>query len=502
MRHRILSSILFISLVPSCGSSATPEVRPPFLAGTWYPSEKSELSVTIASYLSKAMPPGLTHRPLVAVLPHAGYVYSGSTAAWGYKSLASARPDLIVIIGPSHRTAFPGCSVHEIDYYETPLGKVKVAREIAEKLSREPGFTKAQSAFMQEHCIEIQLPFLQSIYGERMERDCPILPVLAGTIDQATIPAIARALARYIAPAREPLVIVSSDFTHYGPRFGYLPFPGGAGIQDRLHRLDKGAIDCILKKDGKCLSGYAEKTGITACGLNPLLIALSLPMEMGEARLLKYDTSCNVTGECDDSVSYAAIIIEGGSAQATAAAINIPQGDRAFLLALARNNIRSHLASGHTVAVRESSLPASCRERRGVFVTLTSRGDLRGCIGTITGTVPLWRGVIDNSYNAAFSDPRFPPLGPDELSSVRIEISVLTEPRIISSPGEIVVGRDGIIIEMGGRRGLLLPQVAMEYGWSVEEFLAHACRKAGLPDDAWRRGAVIYTFQALVFGEG
>lgn len=409
MKPRILSSGIVLVLALACGSAAAPEVRPPILAGTWYPAEKSELSETIASYMAKASPPDGAQPPLLVVVPHAGYVYSGPTAAWGYKALARSRPDLVVIIGPSHRSAFTGCIAHAIDYYETPLGKVKVARAIAEKLSREPGFFKDQSPFHQEHCIEIQLPFLQHIYGHRMERDCTILPILAGDVDDHSLHSIARSLSRHIARARAPLVIVSTDFTHYGPRFGYLPFPGGPGLGERLRRLDTGAIDCILKKDGSCLAGYAEKTGITACGLIPLRIALALTISFGDARLLKYDTSCSVTGECDNSVSYAAIVIGRGASAGPGTSINIPQRDRTLLLALARENIRSYLLSGHAVTVREVTVPASCRGRHGVFVTLKSHGNLRGCIGMITGAAPLWRGVIDNSYNAAFGDPRFPP---------------------------------------------------------------------------------------------
>ncbi len=126
---------------------------------------------------------------------------------------------------------------------------------------------------------------------------------------------------------------------------------------------------------------------------------------------------------------------------------------------------------------------------------------LRGCIGSIEPSQPLFRTVIDNSYNAAFHDPRFPALSQEEFENITIEISVITAPRQIESLEDIIVGRDGLIIEQGDRRGLLLPQVPIEWGWSKEEFLIHTCRKAGLPDYAWKHGARILTFQAIVFDE-
>jgi len=170
-----------------------------------------------------------------------------------------------------------------------------------------------------------------------------------------------------------------------------------------------------------------------------------------------------------------------------------------FLLALARETIQCRL-NGNPLPSREPDSDVLI-EHRGAFVTLKIDGRLRGCIGHVVGVAPLWMAVRDNAIAAAFQDPRFEPLQADELPKTRIEISALTPLRQVT-PEEIMVGRDGIMLERNLARGLLLPQVAVELGWDRETFLDHTCRKAGLEPDCWRHpDTVISTFSAEVFGE-
>ena len=140
-------------------------------------------------------------------------------------------------------------------------------------------------------------------------------------------------------------------------------------------------------------------------------------------------------------------------------------------------------------------------ESRGAFVTLEHHHELRGCIGYIEAIKPLWETIEDCAISAASRDPRFPPVTAAELADIDIEISVLSPLEDLPDPAGVEVGRHGILIEKGYHRGLLLPQVATEYGWNREQFLAHTCLKAGLPMDAWRHGAKIRVFSADVFGE-
>jgi AmmeMemoRadiSam system protein A len=174
---------------------------------------------------------------------------------------------------------------------------------------------------------------------------------------------------------------------------------------------------------------------------------------------------------------------------------------RADLLRLARGTLEAHF-QGQPPPRLASDRAEGFGQSRGLFVTLSKAGELRGCIGTLAPTGDLTRVIPTYALQAAFEDPRFEPLRADELADCRIEVSVLTAPEEIEGPEQIEIGRDGLIIEVGGRRGLLLPQVATEWGFDRERFLVEVSRKAGLPPDAWSRpGARLWSFRAEVFSE-
>jgi hypothetical protein len=177
-----------------------------------------------------------------------------------------------------------------------------------------------------------------------------------------------------------------------------------------------------------------------------------------------------------------------------------------ILVGLARRTVEDYVGEGKVPPVPKE--PRSLREKRGVFVTLTKKGELRGCIGHPLPTTPLAEAVIDSAVSSATKDPRFPPVKPDELSEIEVEVSVLTKPEVIrvkhprEYPEHIKIGRDGLILEWGGYAGLLLPQVPVEWGWDAEEFLSHTCMKAGLTPDCWLNKDVrIQKFSAQVFKE-
>jgi uncharacterized protein len=175
---------------------------------------------------------------------------------------------------------------------------------------------------------------------------------------------------------------------------------------------------------------------------------------------------------------------------------------RKKLLDIARSTIENALL-GRRAETDESGLDESLKAPSGVFVTLRTRGgDLRGCIGSLHPVAPLYKAVSSSAINAAFRDPRFHPLKSDELGAIEIEISVMGPIESVGNPEEIMVGRDGLIVSRGRNAGLLLPQVATEYGWDRDTFLQQTCVKAGLPPDTWRAGDCrIEKFAAEVFGE-
>lgn len=172
---------------------------------------------------------------------------------------------------------------------------------------------------------------------------------------------------------------------------------------------------------------------------------------------------------------------------------------RTMLLRIAREAIAAHLER-RKPAVEE--VPEALLQPAGAFVTLTVEGDLRGCIGTLDASQPVFRAVADSAVNAATRDPRFPPLPASELDRVHLEISVLGEFVPVNDPSGIVIGRHGLLLHFSGRSGLLLPQVPVEYGWDVPTFLERLCVKAGLPSGSWRQaGCSLESFTAEVFGE-
>jgi len=172
--------------------------------------------------------------------------------------------------------------------------------------------------------------------------------------------------------------------------------------------------------------------------------------------------------------------------------------ERRHLVALARAALEARV---HRREEPEIDTVLAIESRHGAFVTIFHRGALRGCLGRLTPDLPLPGLIRHLAQVVADSDPRFDAVRPVELHEIRLEISVLTPAREIASVGEIEIGRHGLIAEHGARSGLLLPQVPAEHGWDLDEFVTHTCLKAGLAGDAWRHGARLFVFEALVFGE-
>ena len=174
--------------------------------------------------------------------------------------------------------------------------------------------------------------------------------------------------------------------------------------------------------------------------------------------------------------------------------------EKRALLETARAALESELGGGPPVRPPPLPKESPIFENRGAFVTLERGEDLRGCIGFVDSRLPLWETVAQAAAGAATRDPRFPRVTADELPHIRIEISALSPPIPVQAPSDIEIGRDGLIVEKGGRRGLLLPQVAPEWGFGPVEFLEATCEKAGLPQDAWKKpGTALFRFEAEVF---
>jgi AmmeMemoRadiSam system protein B len=273
------------------------------LAGTWYPRDSSRLREQIDTWLQESTSPAAAPGRLCAVVvPHAGYQYSGRAAAAAYACVRHVPYTRAVIVAPSHHAAFRGVALLDVDAFSTPLGEMAVDREAVAVLARSPLCTVRPAVYRDEHALEIQLPFLQ-----RALPTVRVVPTLVGTLDADDYEAVAAALAE--VAHGDTVVIVSSDFVHYGWRFAYQPFPatGPAQVAAALRTLDLGAIERVCAGDAAGFLAYIEDTGATICGRTPIAVFLTLHCQRSRGILLSYYTSLDVTGDYEHSVSYASI---------------------------------------------------------------------------------------------------------------------------------------------------------------------------------------------------
>jgi hypothetical protein len=279
------------------------QVLGPAVAGSWYPRDREELAGLVDGLLedAAARAAGPASPAAALIVPHAGFVYSGAVAASAFLGLSGRTFDRVVLLGPSHHFAFPGAAIPDAaTACRTPLGDVPIDREAVFALREASGFRADDRLFEPEHALEAELPFLQRVLAGTV----PVVPVLLG--GRATHEDAQRA-ADALGPllTTSTLVVVSSDFTHFGRRFGFVPFVDD--VPARIRDLDLGAVTTIEAGDAAAFARYVQTTGATICGHRAIDVLLLLPWATAAARLLEYDTSGRITGSWDHSVSYAAL---------------------------------------------------------------------------------------------------------------------------------------------------------------------------------------------------
>jgi AmmeMemoRadiSam system protein B len=278
-------------------------VRKPAAAGRFYPAEPTVLNTEIKEMLDSVEKPRLTGRIRALIVPHAGYPYSGPTAAHAYATLAESNYQRVVIIGPSHYGRVDGITFSDADAFRTPNGDMKIDQRFVERLIQShSALTKQSAPHRHEHSLEVQLPFIQNIMPDQ-----PIVPGVCSHMSLEELRDLAKALSG-VAFDHETLWIISTDFTHYGSSFGYVPFR--KDIANNLEELDMGAIEKIQNCDLPGFFSYVERTGATICGATPIGLLLALleqSQDQISGKLLSYATSADITQQFDHSVSYAAM---------------------------------------------------------------------------------------------------------------------------------------------------------------------------------------------------
>ena len=491
--HTIMIPIVYLITVSTFTANAAPpkNIREPAVNGMFYPGSADELKKVVDGFLKSAKLKEVDGRILAVMVPHAGYTYSGQVAAEAFAQLKGKSIDrktkssvsevnTYVIVGPSHRIAFDGISVYPEGNYKTPLGLVEIDSKLAREIIDMDKMIRYYSpAHVQEHAIEVELPFIQ-----RINEKAKIVPMVVGSQSSEAVQVLEN-IFTHILSREDTVLVMSADLSHYHP-------------YDEAVKLDTAGLEAVAKLDAK---EFAEKinSGGTEVDNPAGIMAMLMATKSlgGQASLLKYANSGDVTGgDKSGVVGYSAVMVTLPPKEE----IKLNDASRKELLKIARSSIEEYLNSGN---IPESKPPNSeLLKNSGAFVTLEKAGNLRGCIGYTQAIMPLYETVTRAAIAAATQDTRFTPVTKEELKQIEISISVLSPIRQIENVNEIEVGKHGLVIRKGGHSGLLLPQVATEQDWDRMTFLQHTCLKAGLPIDAWKENADIYVFTGDVFSEG
>ena len=464
-------------------------VRPATQAGRFYESNPELLSHEVDSFLALHTNDSIDDRVAAIIVPHAGYYFSGNVAASAYMKLNPKKSyKRIFLLGPSHHEWLDGASVNgEVDYYATPLGQVKVDTEVATDLiAADSVFSYRPEAHDREHCLEVQLPFLQRRFSDVP----PIIPIIISTNDFNKLKRIADVLKPYFTD--DNLFIISSDFSHYPS------YKDAYKVDARTGKaVESGDVETFLAAIEANSNSDVRNLATSACGELAIATLLLMIDKNYEVKHLMYQNSGDIDHHDHSRVVgyHSFAILRKGER-----VFSLSEEDKMMLKDIALTSIMDSL-DGKPVSHSSSlySLNRKLDEKCGAFVTLREYDYLRGCMGHFGEDMPLREVVAEMARSAVFEDPRFQPLRRAELDDIDIEISVLTPMKRINSIDEFELHRHGIFIRKGYLSGTFLPQVADEVNWTKEEFLGHCSQdKAGLGWNGWR-DAELFVYEAIVF---
>ena len=423
------------------------------------------------------------------IVPHAGYIFSGKVAASAYNCLNRGKKyKRIFVLASSHRYLYNGVAVYNKGNYSTPLGEIKTDTQLATELAeKSPLFVIHPEAHDAEHSIEVQLPFLQYVFGD----DFVLVPLVIGTQNPGTCREIAETLKPWFTP--ENLFVISTDFSHY-PKYSDACETDKKTADAICSNLPENLISTINSKEIKHIQGLAT----SLCGWTSVLTLLNMTQGREYSyHKIAYQNSGDAPyyGEKNRVVGYWAITVTANKNEFV-----ISKSEKEELLRKARNAISHFVRTGERGKLQPAETHGILNEKAGVFVSIYINGKLRGCIGGFAGEQTL-NEMVQRLAPSSACDRRFDPVQEDELAEMQLEISVLSPLKKIDSVNEIVLGKHGIYLKQGYNSGTFLPQVATKTGWSLEEFLGHCARdKAGIGWNGWK-AAEIFTYEAIIFRE-
>ncbi len=476
--------------------------RVPAVAGQFYPSDKKELSKMIDGFLSKTKKQNLNGKTIGLISPHAGYVFSGQTAAWSYKQVESEKFDTVILIGSSHNYPVKGAAIWTGGNFSTPLGEIEIDEEFTKELLSSKIFQSNNNVHIPEHSLEVQIPFLQKVL-----KNFQLVAILIN--DEQSYKDVAEIIAKTISTSKKSILLVAStDMTHY-------PAKKDAETVDKniLDAIAKFNSDELIKADEKWMSKGISELHCTLCGMAAVITVMETSKNLGADKsvIINYSNSVAAAyGDANKVVGYGAAAFIKTEQKSTRAEeqkseekdFSLTKESQKELLKIARNSIDDYLTTGKIPKFATAN--PELLNNGAVFVTLEKNHNLRGCIGTTEAKMPIHQAVTQLAIASAVDDHRFSSVTKNELKDVKIEISVLSPLKKISSVDEIVEGKHGVIVKKGFRSGLFLPQVWEHPELSKKDsFLSELCRqKAGLEPDAWKKGDVdLYIFTVFAFKE-
>jgi AmmeMemoRadiSam system protein B/uncharacterized protein (TIGR00296 family) len=523
--HICFALLLLPLFFNSARGAAEQKIHPCSGAGLWFEPTKERLTQQVNSFLQQAPAKPISGKVVALIAPHAGYPYAGKTMATAYKTIRGAHYDRVIILAFSHSMPVNGISVSDYTAYETPLGTIPVDTALASKLRENSLFSASSFSHIREHSDENQLPFLQTVL-----KDFKILPLHVSDLAPDQMDKAAACLKQFITPST--LVIASSDFTHYGEAFGYVPFR--TNIKENLYALDGEAIRLICAKDYLGFETFLREKRSTICGQNPIRLLLRTLDKDAKGELLAYMTSGEVDGNYSRSVGYAAIVFSKpeqtqpkpapsekapeakpspapktespahSSTRNDKSPLKLSLDEQKTILRLARESLVSLVTSQRKPEVNLSTyrLTDRLKEKSALYVTLYKNNAVRGRACFAKPEMPLYEALIDRVEAAAFYHPQYKMVSPDELPTIDIEITVNGPARRIKTPEEINFGSDGAMIFFGKQAGIIMPFDYLPWAHSPEDVLGGVCRVASLQPDAWKkRRAKILAFPCETFRE-
>ncbi len=460
-------------------------IREPAVAGTWYPNHPEELAQSILGYLQPVK--RVDGLPLALIVPHAGYRYSGSVAAHGFKQLENGKINTAVVIASDHQPPLSDpISIWAKGGYETPHGVIPVNEGLAERLlAHHPRIRFEPQTHSGEHPIEIELPFLEQVCGEFQ-----ILPIMVGHADEAAERALAEALLAEL-PEQGAVIVASSDLSHY-PNYEVAKQVDEA----TLFAIESGDPDQFRRSIRDSMNRGFSDLATCACGEVPIRIAMRVAKGRGADAItrLHYANSGDVPmGDQKRVVGYAAVMFWHYVPP------ELAENQKRDLLKIAREAVEHFVRTGSTP--QEPTADPDFEKLSAVFVTVRSSGELRGCIGQVKADTPLVQAIREKAIAAATGDPRFPPVDDAELSQLTYQISILSPMKRVMSQQDIEVGTHGVAVHRGAHRALLLPKVAQDRSWTREDLMDALFAKALLPRGDWKDLAGIYQFTTVEIEE-